>query len=326
MGRSLNYFSVGDVIDLYHLIRIKGLKVLFSLSITQKKGLVSKWDLFDRSVTDFWIIPVVQKHWNYLCTGNADLEYETYVSEKYLNGRSRLEMLSVGCGNSDHERAFSKSGCFSSITGIDVSEKQLALAKQEAESHGCSNIVYEIGDFETEVFEPLAFDVVLFHSSLHHFKNTNKIILKKVMPILKHGGLLIIHEYTGPNRLQWTDEQLAEINTLLKKIPSNKKTWYSSRKTKKKVYSPGILRMRLADPTEAPDSESILDVLNQNFETLEEKKLGGNIIHPLLKGIAHHFCDNSPQTLSLLNSLLTADEAFVSGRKSDFTFGVYKKR
>lgn len=321
-----NYISYGDFVDVYHLARVKGLKfIVTGFGISYKGRSASKWNKYECSQSDFWVIPQVKTRWNEKCSGNPEVEYEDYVVKKYLNGKTGLRLLSVGCGNSSHEQTFSKHACFDYVEGIDISEKQIIKARACAIEDNCPNVTYRLFDFESGTLPVNSYDVVLFHSSIHHFKNIDYILKEKTLPILKPGGLIVMFDYTGPNKLQWTPDQLQAANQLLQKIPHQRRTWFNSSFTKKRVYRPGLWRMWASDPSEASDSEFILNHLHQNLETLEEKKLGGNLIHPLLKGIAHHFSDGEEDTVALLDILFEADDAFVAEHNSDFTFGVYKK-
>jgi hypothetical protein len=84
--------------------------------------------------------------------------------------------------------------------------------------------------------------------------------------------------------------------------------------------------MLLVDPSEAPDSASIVSALNTNFKVLEQTNLGWNILHLLLKGIAHNFCNDEKETQDLLHNLFLEEDQFVTKTKSsDAIFGVYQK-
>ena len=58
---------------------------------------------------------------------------------------------------------------------------------------------FVVDDFRAKEFDDEAFDIVLYHSSLHHFRNLDEILLK-TKRILKTGGFLIINEYVGQDR------------------------------------------------------------------------------------------------------------------------------
>lgn len=51
--------------------------------------------------------------------------------------------------------------------------------------------------------------------------------------------------------------------------------------------------MFIVDPSEAPDSKNLVNAIRTDFEVIEDKYLGWNIIQPLFKGIAHHFINNN---------------------------------
>lgn len=322
-----NYISKGDFIDLFNLLRLKGISFVFKgLKLWGYDRTTNKWNNFECSESDFWVIPEVTKRWNKIISGNPLVEYEDYFVEKYLREESGLKMLSVGCGIGSHEQRFSKYPCFESIEGVDISEKRIALARIYASEDSCQNVNYRVSNFETEKFPENGFNVILFHSSLHHFKNIQKIIKEHTLPILRSKGFLIIMEYTGPNKLQWTKAQLKASNNLLKELPIEKKSWFKAKSQKKYVYRPGLLRMFLSDPSEAIDSESIIKILHDNFSVLEEKKMGGNLLQPTLKGISHHFSNGTNETNKLLNKLFEVEDLFLKDNLSDFMFGVYKKR
>ena len=319
------YISIGDFVDLYHKVRQKGLGFVFSkLSLSSTSRIQSKWDSFQSS-SDFWIIPTIQKRWNFMISGNENIPYEQYVYHKYLQGKSNLKLLSVGCGEGIHERNFAKYDCFSTIEATDISEESIIKARIFANKNNLS-INYRSGDFKQLDYDKNSFDVILFSSSLHHFGEISYFLKNNVKPLLSENGILVINEYVGPNRLQWTNQQLKKANKLLKELPINYKLLYDNKTLKKKVYRPGIFRMLLVDPSEAPDSANIVSALNSNFKVLEQTNLGWNILHILLKGIAHNFCNDKKETQELLTNLFSEEDQFVTETKSsDAIFGVYQK-
>lgn len=325
MPSQKTYISIGDFVDVYHKVRQKGLGFVFSkLNLSSTSRIQSKWDSFQSS-SDFWIIPTIQKRWNCMISGNENMEYEEYVFHKYLQGKSNLKLLSVGCGEGIHERNFAKHDCFSAIEATDISEKSIIKARILAKENNLS-INYRSGDFKQLVYDKNSFDVILFSSSLHHFEDVSTFLKNNVKPLLNENGILVINEYVGPNRLQWTNQQLKKANELLKELPMNYKLLYDNKTIKKKVYRPGIFRMLLVDPSEAPDSANIVSALNSNFKVLEQTNLGWNILHILLKGIAHNFCNDENETQDLLTNLFSEEDQFVTETKSsDAIFGVYQK-
>ena len=325
MSLQKTYISIGDFIDLYHKIRQKGIGFIISkLNWSSKSRIQSKWDFFDSS-SDFWLIPSIQKRWNLMISGSENVEYEDHVYNKYLQGKTNLRLLSIGCGEGIHDRNFAKYNCFSSIDAVDISEGSIAKAIEIASEKNLQ-IKYQSGDFKNLNFKKESFDVILFSSSLHHFDAVFNLLKNEVKSLMSENGILVIYEYVGPNRLQWTSEQLKKANNSLKEMPLKFKLLYDNKSIKKKVYRPGIFRMLLVDPSEAPDSSAIVSALNANFKVLEQTNLGWNILHILLKGIAHNFCNDEKETQNLLIRLFEEEDAFVAQSKSsDAIFGVYQK-
>ena len=60
---------------------------------------------------------------------------------------------------------------------------------------------------------------MLFNSSLHHFDNVEALLSEKVKFTLKPKGNLIINEFVGAKRHQFSKQQLLEITNTLKTIP-----------------------------------------------------------------------------------------------------------
>jgi hypothetical protein len=84
--------------------------------------------------------------------------------------------------------------------------------------------------------------------------------------------------------------------------------------------------MIVADPSECVDSESILPALRANFELMEEKPYGGNLLMSILKDIAHHFTDDEDQIAQdTLQQLFDLEDLYLQKHPSDFVFGIYQK-
>jgi hypothetical protein len=91
---------------------------------------------------------------------------------------------------------------------------------------------------------------------------------------------------------------------------------------KTRCYRLGKLRMIISDPSECVDSASILPVLRSEFKELECKNLGGNILMPVLKHIAHHFVkDNNHELIELAKK----EDEYLTNHASDLVFAIYQK-
>lgn len=320
------WISKGDFIDLFFKVKQKGyFSVLSKFRVTKRGRTKTKWNTATRS-SDFWIIPELREHWNFKCTGDSKTEYADYLVSEYLSGFEKLKMLSVGCGSGARERVFGKYSIFESIEGIDLAENKIREARETAAELGFDHIKYRAGDFMQMQFEEGFYDVVLFNSSLHHFNDIFNFLKFKIRPLLKKGGLLVIFEYVGPKRLQWTNQQLKISNLLLQQLPEKFRKRVNSSMLKQRNYRPGILRMLLVDPSEAVDSEAIIPSVRQLFSVVEEKQLGWDILQVLLKDIAHNFLEPDKQTREMIEFLIREEEKFIKENgRSDAVFGIYRK-
>lgn len=318
--------SVGDFIDTYYKLQQKGLGFLFKrFSIFYTSRVRKIWAHVDNPPIHWWSIPKIKQRWNKAITGNSFMDYPDYLFDKYLEGKENLRMICPGCGSGSNEIKFAKFNNFNRIEGFDLSPKRINIAKENAEKMGYKNLFYFVNDIYQFDFGNMRYDLVLFDSSLHHFKNLDK-ILENVYNSLTSQGLLIINEYVGPNRFQWTEEQLINANKCLNKIPAVYRKRWMSNKIKSKIYRPGYLRMYLSDPSEAVKSDMILPEIRNRFTVIEEKLYGGNLLHLIFKDISHNFIEDDYEKDRILNHLFEIEDSFIkTNNHSDFIFGIYSR-
>jgi 2-polyprenyl-3-methyl-5-hydroxy-6-metoxy-1,4-benzoquinol methylase len=322
----MNLISKGDLIDLYHKIHERGLQfILDKFSFSSAKRRYNTWKNLHASSSNWWDIEAIQKRWNEKITGNPGYEYENYVVEKHLQHQEDLTLLSIGCGTGSHEIKFGLTGAFKTIIGLDIATGPINYAIKTAENLNLKNVEFVESTFENYQSD-VKFDIVLFHASLHHFSNIRS-VLDKTNSLLAANGRVIIHEYVGPNRFQFSKERMNNINMALSKIPIHYTKRQFSNVYKKKVYVPGLLRMIVADPSEACNSEVIVRKLHEKFECLEEKKMGGDILHLLLKDIAHNFNPETTEATATLKYLFDFEDDYMKSKTyTDFMFGIYRKK
>ncbi len=324
---SVSLVTPDDFQALLSVFRSRGWKFLFNkVKLSGSDRVKKQWDTYQTSGSNWWEVPAIRLRWNMKITGNKQETWEEYVSRKYFRNQSDFRVLSVGCGSGEKERLFARYAPFIKIEGIDVSRTMVMRATEEASKAGLKNLTYHVGDFSKFSFEKENFDMVLFNSSLHHFNRIEELILGNVLPVLKPGGIVLMFEYVGPNRFQYTNNQLEVVNNCLAALPRNFKV-RKDNSVKTRTYRPGWLRMWLNDPSEAPCAEDILPVLHKHLIVIEEKAVGGSLLHPLLKGIAHNFIDVKNETNQLLDILFCDEDKFYEQTgQSDFWFGVYRKK
>ena len=320
----MKIITIGDLIDTYIRIKQKGISsVLYKIGLNKINKIKNNWNE-NKNISGFWHIPLIMEHWNTIIAGNTNINYPKYFCQKYLTNQQN-KLLSIGSGTGFYEREFAKEECFSEIVGIELSENRVKYSEKIALENNL-NIKYINQNFYEIDFKNEKFDVILFNSSLHHFDNIEIFLSKYIKPLLTENGFLVICEYIGKNRVYIPNFQLKKINEALKTIPKRYRIYTGTSNYKRKVYSPGLIRMKLNDPSEAIDSESILPALHKHFHIIEEKQLGMNLLMPLMRGIAYNFITPDDETKQILNTLLEADTDFTKEHKiSDFVFGVYQR-
>ncbi len=320
----MRLITIEDIRDLYIKSAQRGYKFIFSkLSISGKKRTKSSFNVTDTDGSDWWTIPKVRERWNHLITGDSSISYEKYFSEKYCDGQA-VKMISVGSGICSHEMEFARLNPGWKITCIDFSEKLMQAAAKVAEQEGLTNVEFIIEDIYNHTFPDDYYNIVLFNSSLHHFKNLDDLI-GKVHRSMAPDGKLIINEYTGANRFQYSKSQLKEINKCLGLIDKEYRKIFKTKLYKNRYWGSGIFRMLISDPSECVESESILSTISCYFKTLEEKGYGGNLLMPALKSISHHFQKPDAGKEICINNVFKYEDEYLMSNRSDFVFGVYEK-
>ncbi|MBC8464434.1 MAG: class I SAM-dependent methyltransferase [Bacteroidetes bacterium] len=316
--------TIGDFIDVYYKIQQRGLKFILSkFRFSSLKRTNSTFNETKIAASNWWHIPLVRKRWNLLLTGKENLEYEDFLVQRFFLNKTDLNMLSLGCGIGSHEPKFAKYSQFQKIIGLDLAPKLIQAAQENTEKLNLKNLQYIAGNLYEMEFHKEKFDVVYFHSSLHHFENIDFLLKHKIAPILKNDGLLIINEYVGPNRIQHHKEQITSCRRALSTIPDKLKKRLFSKNIKKTIYRPGVLRMYISDPSEAPESENILPSIHRYFNPVLEKAYGGNILMPVLKDISHHFLKDEEHINTTLKNLFDIEDSYLKNHHSDHLLGVY---
>lgn len=272
-----------------------------------------------------WLESPLLHAYSSTCLWTLDRHWANYVIEKYsLVSKS---WLSIGCGTGQLERGLIQQGCVQSIDAFDLNPVSLEQARHTAKTEGLP-VHYFSGNANTIVLEREKYDIAIAHNSLHHIENLEH-IARQVSDSLKPGGLFIVIEFTGPTRFLWPDHQLALINACLAILPEKYKMTNQDAGTWKKAVTRQSVQGYLdSEPSEAIRSAEIETVLSQTFEILEEKNMGGTILHMLLADIISNFDESKEEDRLVLSSLCVLEKSLIeSGAiSSDEKFFVCRKR
>ncbi|MFT5846395.1 MAG: ubiquinone/menaquinone biosynthesis C-methylase UbiE [Psychroserpens sp.] len=323
----IRLITIDDIIDTFLKGKQRGWDFIISkFTFSNSSRTKSAFNKTSKLSSNWWIIPSVQERRNLKMTGNPDLNYKQFLMQYILNDRTNLKLLSLGSGTCQHEMELAFYDNFEKITCVDLSKERIDTAIKNAKSKNLNNIEFICSNIDKFQFKNNHYDVVLFNSSLHHFKDVENLLIKNINNCLTDSGLLVINEYVGPNRLQFPKHQIKAINDALNTIPKKFKKRYNSSVIKENFYGSGVLRMVIADPSECVDSANIKPTIHNHFDTIIEKPYGGNILMNVLKDISHHFVDLNDEKQELLMHLFKFEDDYLDDNASDFLFGVYKKQ
>ncbi len=272
--------------------------------------------------------PRVSEYMNVHISGDPSVNWVQYTVEKYLQQSRSPVILSLGCGGGALERHLLRLKPEAAVIGLDFAAGAIELARTRAKRDNLS-IEYRIADMNAIRLERSTFDFVFASSALHHVDRLEH-LLSEVESSLKNGGFLIANEYTGPNRLQWRSEQVAIINEILAILPDRfRRRVTNPAEYKLKFHGPvPVDQMAAQDPSEAPRSEDILDLIRERFHVVEVKPFGGTILHMLLQDIVGNFRPDDPEANCILNLICYLESKLIAAGalRSDFTYFVASRK
>jgi len=107
-----------------------------------------------------------------------------------VGGTRGQKVLDIGCGSGYSSRIFARAGA--AVTGIDISEQQIAAAERQERAHPLS-IEYRVMDMKQFSVREVggSFDVVTTYLSLHYATNREELerTIRNVSGVLKPGGV-----------------------------------------------------------------------------------------------------------------------------------------
>ena len=316
-----------DVVLLLEKIRERGIGSIVGKFFDKSDKVVTEaWGHVSSTKSSWWDVEAVTARWNLLITGKSNLAYQQYVANKYLKKRRPLKGISLGCGTGGKEIVWASTGKFAVIDAFDISPQRIEFAREEAKKNRFGrHLNFQVGNVHKLSFPRGTYDVVIFDNSLHHLSPLMNVI-DKVANWMDDKGILIMNEFVGPDRFQWTDEQVNLTNNLLKIMPQALRRKKDGT-IKERLRVPGLLAMKFNDPSEAAESQSILKTLMLKFRVVELKPYGGTVLANLLKDIAHNFTSTNKDAIAWLQILFDVEDRMLEEARipSDYVFGIFRK-
>jgi SAM-dependent methyltransferase len=109
-------------------------------------------------------------------------------------------VLDVGCGSGRTTRDAARRAA--SALGVDLSARQLDLARRLAAEEGLANIAFEQRDVQEHAFAPGSFDVVLSRHGVMFFGDPPT-AFAHLARALRPGGRLVLLTWQGYERQEW---------------------------------------------------------------------------------------------------------------------------
>jgi SAM-dependent methyltransferase len=257
-------------------------------------------------------IPQVHLNHNYLITGARDTYWVEWMRERFFPGGDAGDVLSLGCGAGHLDRIFKRCGFrFRSFTGIDISEGAVDRARALADEINLApEIRYLAADLNRCELPPRSFDFIYFFQSLHHIEALEH-VLGQCERALRPKGILLVNEFVGPSRFQWTDRQAEMASALTALLPEGLRRDLHGGGLKTEIARPTVRQMVAADPSEAVRSGEIERLVKARFEILGEWNWGGTLNHLVFHNIAANFDPENEYHRSIVELLIHHENVLI---------------
>ncbi len=277
--------------------------------------------------------PLVLRHCvNPKISGDPDMGWMEWLRHKFVPEPARAGLV-LGCGGGNLERKAASLGLCRNFLGIDISPQAIEVARALAEREGFPEFRYEAADANYAILERDSLDLILADMSLHHIARLEH-LLTEFAGALRRGGLLVLNEFVGPSRFQWTDPQLRVATAAIRSLPlrlrrnRNFVKWKRIAKPwvcKAKRWSPG--RVARMDPSESVRSEEIPALVEARFDMVQRADYGGGLLALVLNNIVGNFRD-CPEHIAILKSLAEQEHTLTGNGTlaNNYTFMVCKSK
>ena len=212
--------------------------------------------------------------------------------------------LAAGCGTAAFELSLLRSGAVEHFDLCDVSGSSLESATEQAKQLGVADrITVRCGDLLAA--DGHDYGLVTFVNSLHHAVDVPATV-RFAHDILGPGGVLYADEYIGPRRFDYPPEHSDLVKALYRSLaPELRCPW-------PELPQPDPLDVAAADPTEAAQSDRILEALRAEFAEVELAPIWGALAFILWWGLDHDALYETQAGRDFVDVVLALDTAMGS--------------
>lgn len=239
--------------------------------------------------------------------------------EQRYPGRRFARAVSIGCGHGAKEIALVQSGTVEEFHLYELSDVRIEAGRKLAEQAGVQERVIFHNKDGLKSRQPNRFDLVYWSGSLHHMLDVDHAVGWS-NEALKPGGLFVMDDFVGPDRMQWSDKMLRLATRVRRALPEKylRNPYQPSDILPVRMKRPNFIRMMIHDPTECADSSQIIPSVKKWFPDAEIKITGGAIYHLALNGVLHNI--DEKKDAHLLDRLLKLDDLCI--KINEFHYGV----
>jgi len=328
------------------LMRIRGIEppppaapVLPTQAPVASSAVTERWDQLaseefvrDLSRRSWTGIPQIHLNHNFRVTGDRSAYWVNWLRDRYFPGGFAGDTLSLGCGEGHLDRILKDCGfTFRSFTGLDISPKAVERARTLADEKGglAPATTYATADLNTQTLPEQAYDFIYFFQSLHHIEALEH-MLQQCVRALRPNGVLMVNEYVGPSRFQWTERQRTMSDALIMLLPPDLRVdlLKADGTLKTRSVAPTVEDMIIGDPSEAVRSGEIEAVLAAHFDIVDDKPWGGTLNYLVFENIAGNFDAGNPYHQAIAELLIHHENILIDFNvlPSDFKILVAKHR
>jgi len=278
-------------------------------------------------IRDWLEHPYVQQNYvNASITGNPACDWLTFVAETVLRPTGPRQILDVGCGVGPVTIALALASIGERIVGIDTSATAIEKAEVSARERGLGDRTeFRCGTTNELNYAAGAFDAAILSMALHHILDLET-LLASLREWLKPGAPLILFEYVGPNRFQWTKSARQAGTEALLRLPEALRVNSANGEVVTAMWQPSYKAMLVGDPSEAVRSADMLDITECYFSLDMRRDFGGTLLQPILANITHNFNTDVPAHMRELDRLFDTERALLADGtlESNFALLVYR--
>ena len=252
----------------------------------------------------------------------AHFAFHSRIADFFL-GRTGLKAISVGCGMGSKELWLMQLTNIDRFDLYDIAPMNIEYGVAEAGRLGFSSSARFFHENAFEEATDTDYDLVYWNNSLHHMPDVEAAI-QWSKNRLKPGGLFAMDDFVGPDRFQWTDNNLewaskvrASLNSRLLDNPFSPGTALPI-----DCGRPTVDEVIAMDPSEAMDSGRIPAVFRKAFPEGQFIPTGGALYHLALNDILCNFV--SEEDLVCLRQILLLDQMLADNGTTQYAvaFGV----